>query len=131
VVKYTTRSRQQLGVIVPHAKTGTLVLLSLIFAEDFREPPARALAIAKAQVAEQHVEAMGMILDALHDTVDALDELRDDAVALREELFARAEAGEMDVSVVEPLPEPEAAPDLMETMQASIAAVEARRAGKG
>lgn len=130
VVKYTTRSRQQLGVIMPHAKTGTLVLLSLVFHEDFRVPPPRALAIAKAQVSEGAVSMMEEFCEAIHDTVDALDELRDDAVALREELMARAEAGEMDVQVVEALPEPEAAPDLMETMQASIAAAQARRAGK-
>lgn len=127
VVKYTTRSRQQLGVIVPHAKTGTLVLLSLVFAEDFREAPSKATLIQKAGVRADHVEVMGQLLEAMHGTIDVFDELRDEAISLREELRARALAGEMDAAVVEPVEVVEETPDLEEALGASLAAV---RAGK-
>lgn len=126
VVKYTTKSRQHLGVIVPHAKTGTLMLLSLIFAEDFREAPAKATAIKGVAVSQAHVDVMTQILAAMHGTVDVFDELRDDAIALREELKTRALAGEMDVAVVEPVPVAEEAP-IEDALNASLAAV---RAGK-
>lgn len=124
IVKYTTRSRQQLGVLMPHAKTGTLILLSLVFAEDFREPPAKAKAVAKVQVRESNVLGMAKLLAALHGHVDDLDELRDDAIALREELKARAEAGEM-TTVVEPLPVAEEDVDLENALVASLDAVKA------
>jgi DNA end-binding protein Ku len=126
VVKYTTKSRQNLGVISANAKTGTLILNSLVFAEDWREPPAKALGIAKVQVAESQVEQMAELLSVMHGHVDDVDALRDDAIALREELRARAEAGEM-AEVVEPMPAADAVPDLEGALAASLEAV---RAGK-
>lgn len=127
IVKYTTRSRQQLGVIMPHAATGTLVLLNVVWAEDWRAAPSKATAIQKVAVPERQVLAMCKLLGALHGHVDDLDVQRDDAVALREELRARALAGEMDAEVVEPLPAAMPEPDLEGALEASLAAV---RAGK-
>lgn len=127
IVKYTTRSRQQLGVIMPHAATGTLVLLNVVWAEDWRAAPSKATAIQKVQAPERQVLAMCKLLGALHGHVDDLDVQRDDAVALREELRARALAGEMDAEVVEPLPAAMPEPDLEGALEASLAAV---RAGK-
>jgi non-homologous end joining protein Ku len=127
IVKYTTRSRQQLGVIMPHATTGTLVLLNVVWAEDWRAAPAKATSIQKVAVPERQVLAMCKLLGALHGHVDDLDVQRDDAVALREELKARALAGEMDAEVVEPLPAAVPEPDLEGALEASLAAV---RAGK-
>jgi non-homologous end joining protein Ku len=126
VVKYTTRSRQQIGVVAPNAKTGTLILQNLVWADDWRDAPARAHGIAKVQVNEQHVEAMCSLLEALHGHVDDLDELRDDAIALREELKTRALAGEL-AEVVEPVAAEEPAADLEGVLAASLEAV---RAGK-
>lgn len=120
VVKYTTRSRQQLGIVAPNAKTGTLILQSLVFAEDWREPPAKAVAIQKVAVDRSHVEMMSQLLGALHGRVDDLDEQGDDAVRLRAELRARALAGEMTAEVVEPLPELEEMPSLEEALKASV-----------
>jgi hypothetical protein len=68
---------------------------------------------------------MEQILEATHDTVDVLDTLRDDAIALREELKALALAGEMDAAVVDPLPAEDAVPDLEDALEASLAAVKA------
>lgn len=125
VVKYTLRKRQYLGVI--EAGTGgLLVLLDLVWSEDWRAAPAKARVGDVAVPAEQ-VEKMGALLGALHGTVDVLDELRDDAIALREELLVRAQAGEMDVTVVEPLPAEPAVADLEGALVASLAAV---RSGK-
>lgn len=127
IVKYTTKSRQNLGAIVVNGRDGVLELLQLVWAEDFREAPAKATAIQKVAISEAHVEKMGALIERMHDTPEAIEELRDDAVALREELRARAEAGEMDVTVVEPMPVPEAVPDLEGALKDSLDAV---RAGK-
>lgn len=125
VVKYTTKSRQRLGIVAPNAKTGTLVLQELVYSDDWREPPAKALAIQSAKVEARQVEAMTQILAAMHDTVEAVDEQRDEAIVLREELATRARAGEIDVEVVEPIPAEEDAPDLMEALRASLEQVAA------
>lgn len=126
VVKWTKRSRQSLGVIVAHGPSKTLVLLELVWQEDFREAPARARNIAKATVTEAEVAAASELIAALSDTRQSLDELRDDAIALRVELRQRAEAGEMDAEVVEPLSEPPpGTTDLLGALQASVEAVRA------
>jgi non-homologous end joining protein Ku len=130
VVKYTTRSRQNLGVLVPHAKTGTLVLLSLVFSEDFREAPARARAIAEVEVNPAHVSMMETLLGSMRQPVHVLDELRDDAIALREELRLRAEAGEMDISIVEPLAVADEQEDLTDALAASLAHVREKAVGR-
>lgn len=126
VVKYTTRSRQQLGVIEADGRTGLLMLLTLVWSEDWREAPAKAKAITAVQVEAAQVDAMAELLGALHGQVDVLDELRDEAIALREELLARAQAGEMTVSVVEPL-ETQEEVNLEDALTASLEAV---RTGK-
>jgi DNA end-binding protein Ku len=125
IVKLTKRSRQTLGVITAHGRTKTLVLNEMIWMEDFREPPPKALAIREAVVTEREVRACCKLIEAMSDTREALDELRDDAIALREELRARAEAGEMDVTVVEPVPVADAQEDLEAALEASLAAVRA------
>lgn len=125
VVKYTTRSRQQLGVIGASAKGQALVLRNLVWAEDWRDVPAKAQ-VGKVAVNETHVDAMEAILEAMHGHVDDLDELRDDALALREELRARAEHGEM-AEVVEPRPDEPGDDDLEAALEASLEAV---RVGK-
>jgi non-homologous end joining protein Ku len=122
VVKYTTRSRQQLGV-VEAAADGHLVLLALVWSEDWREAPAKAQ-LASIEVPAAQVEKMKALMAALHGHVDVLDELRDDAIALREELHARALAGEM-AEVIEPLPAAEEDADLGDVLEASLAAVKA------
>lgn len=125
IVELTKRSRQSLGVIRAHGKSGTLVLHEMIWHEDFRVPPPKALAIRQAVVTEAEVASMCSFIDAMADTREALDELRDDALSLRSELRARAEAGEMDVKVVEPVPVIEEQDDLEAALEASLAAVRA------
>jgi DNA end-binding protein Ku len=119
LVKLTKRSRQTLGVI--GVARGVLILLELVWAEDFREPPARALRVQKEAVSEREVAMFADLVQAMAVPMSALDELRDDAIALREELRAQAEAGEIpedvvDAEVVGP------ADDLMAQLEASLAA---------
>lgn len=126
VVKWSAKSRQSLGVLTAHGDSGTLVLLKLTWAEDFREPPAKALSVAKAGVNPAQVEMAERLIDAMHGTVDALDELRDDAIVLREDLIADVEAGNV-LADVEPAPViPTMSPE--QAFEESIAALTAGKA---
>jgi len=128
VVKWSNRSRQSLGVLVPHGKSETLMLLKLAWAEDWREAPSKAVSIMRAGVTDAEVEMAGKLIDAMSDTVDSLDELRDDAIVLREDLHAEALAGE--VEPFEPPPAVEEEIALEDAFEASLALV-GNRAGKG
>lgn len=119
LVKLTKKSRQTLGVI--GWLGGSLVLYELVWAEDFREAPARAKIIQKAAVSESLVDGLCDLIEAMAVGPDAVDELRDDAIALREELRAKALAGEVPDVVIPPAPEPEV--DVMAMLEASLAEV--------
>lgn len=99
LAKVTKRSRQSLGVIA--ARGDCLMFLELVWAEDLREAPAKAKAVARAKVSEQSVERMAALVDAMALTPAAVDELRDDAIALREDLHARALRGEVEAQVAD------------------------------
>lgn len=129
VVKWSVRSRQSLGVMVAHGNSGTLVLLKLAWAEDWREAPAKAVSIQGAEVTAEQVDMAARLVEAMSDTVDTLDGLRDDAIELREELYEKALKGE--VAPVE-VPEPEPDEELEDAFAASVEALLATpRAGKG
>jgi non-homologous end joining protein Ku len=117
-VKWTKRSRQALGVLKAHGRTGTLMLTQLAWAEDFRSPPAPALAIQQSTVSTDEIEAARALISAMGDTTAAIDELRDDAIAMREELLKRALAGEMDTAPV--IGEAKAEVDLMGQLASSL-----------
>lgn len=122
VVKLTKTSRQTLGVI--GWLRGCLVLYELVFAEDFREPPARASRIQKVSVSDAMVDRMVALIDSRPLRDDAFDALRDDAIGLREELKGKALAGEV-ARVVDPRPAAEAgADDVLAQLEASLAAVQ-------
>lgn len=131
VAKWTTRTRQACGVVVPFehraSRQVALMVLKLAWAEDMRAvPPAAAL---NDVVVADTIDGRGRMLGAAEELVRAwsdrrvaLDELRDDAIALREELMARVVAGEMDPLVVGPEPEAEPMPDLQAALEASVEA---------
>lgn len=123
VVKLTKKSRQSLGVVGWLGEC--LVLYELVFAEDFREPPARALLIQHEKVAEKvsdrEVEAFCALIDAWSGTVAVLDDLRDDAIARREELYAQAVAGEVQPVVA--LAADDTDREVLAQLEATIAAV--------
>lgn len=120
IVKLTKRSRQTLGAIVP--LRDTLVLLELVFAEDFRPaPPDRARRHMQAEVRPEEVSMFCELVDAMSRPPRVMDELRDDAIALREVLLVRAIAGEVPETLVPPRPQEEQ--DVLAQLEASLAAV--------
>lgn len=119
LVKVTKRSRQTLGVIGATGKA--LMLLELVWPEDLREPPARALVIAQQEVSEREVAMFTELVHAMAVPPSTLYSLRDDAIALREELKSKALAGEVaDVKVPE---RPGPAETVLDQLEASLAQV--------
>lgn len=118
VLKLTKRSRQTLGVI--GWLGGSLVFYELVWSEDFRPAPLRATVIQKAVVTSDEVAQAMQLIDAMSGTVDAVDELRDDAIMLRERLMAQALEG-LIPNVIEPAPA-EPVLDLSAQLEASLAA---------
>lgn len=129
VVKWSSKSRQSLGVLTAHGKSETLVLLKLAWAEDWREPPAKAVSVARARVSPEEIDMAARLIEAKGDTVDSLDELRDDALVKREELREKAERGEVEPMAAPPVAEEEIA--LEDAFEASLAELLAPRVGKG
>lgn len=118
VLKLTKRSRQTLGVI--GWLGGSLVFYELVWSEDFRPAPLRATVIQKAVVTSDEIAQAMQLIDAMSGTVDAVDELRDDAIMLRERLMAQALEG-LIPNVIEPTPA-EPVLDLSAQLEASLAA---------
>jgi Ku protein len=119
VVKWTKRSRQSLGVIVPDPSTKSLMVVEMCWAEDVREVPEKVLAPAQAEVSAEEIAVAVQLVQAMVSTrARSLDVQTDDARALRRELIARAEAGEH----FEVAPRPEAPPeaDVVEMLRASL-----------
>lgn len=123
VVKVTKRSRQTLAVI--SVWRDVLVLSEMVYAEDFRDPPARAKVIRTAEVTENQVLRICDLISAMGDSPTVLDEQRDDAIALREQLREDALAGRFEGDAPtfaggEVLEEHDV---LMEQLEASLAAM--------
>lgn len=95
VVRFSKRKGQTLGIITPR-RDGTLLLLELCFAEQFREPGKKALAHTHAEVTEDEVKEANGLVEAMAGRRDSLDGIRNLQAALEEELVTRAEAGELD-----------------------------------
>lgn len=130
VVKWSARSRQSLGVLTAHGNSKCLVLLKLAWAEDWREPPAKALSVSTARVSAEQITMAVRLIEAMSGKAASLAALRDDAIVLREELHAAALAGK--VEAVEPEPAPESPIDMEDAFAASLAELMAApRAGKG
>lgn len=119
IVKLTKRKRQTLGAIVP--SRDALMLFELVFDEDFRPAPKRALRHLDAEVRPEEVTVFCDLIDAMSRPPRVMDELRDDAIALREELHAKAVAGEVPETLVPPRPQEEQ--DVLAQLEASLAAV--------
>lgn len=95
VVKLTKRTRQSLGVIVPHGASGALLLLELAWDAQWRDPGPRALAHLEADVTTSEVKAALALVGALSDSREALLEQEDDAVRLRRDLVEAALSGDV------------------------------------
>lgn len=120
LVKVTQRSRQKLGVI--GWRGPALMFYELVWSEDLRDAPAKALAIQKVSVSEQAVANMSALIDAMSVPPSAVAEIRDDAIALREELHERALRGEIEATAADVVALEEDN-DLMAQIEASLAGV--------
>lgn len=103
VVKWTKRTRQALGVIVPH-RSGGLLVLELCFTDLWREPDAKVLSPSRMEPLSSEVREAIKLIEAMADSRVSLDELEDDAVSMRRELLERASAGQ-GFTVPPPAPE--------------------------
>lgn len=124
VVKWTKRSKQSVGVLVPDPRTSSLMVIEMCWAEDVREVPEKVLTPGQVELADGEVAVATQLVEAMCSTRAAsLDAQTDDARALRRELIARAEAGEH----FEVAPRPQASPeaDPIEMLRASLANPEA------
>lgn len=122
LVKWTKRSRQSLGVVVPHPRSETLLVLQLAWAADWREAPKRATAIREAEVSERDVDAACDLIGALSGRRADLDAMEDAAIFWRRQLIEDARAGRLEEPEVIEAPEEEPAPDLAGALEASAAA---------
>jgi non-homologous end joining protein Ku len=124
VVKWTARTKQSLGILVPQPSTGALLVLKLAWAEDVREPGPKQLAHQQASVHDVEVDAMAELLLALGETRrTGLDVLRDDARELREELEAQARAGKPERFRMPMVQEAPREVPLTEMLEASVRAL--------
>lgn len=113
LVKFTSRTRQKLGVIYADEDRECLAMVRLTFAAELREPDEAVLAPQAIEVEAKQVSIVRKVIaDLAAEEVD-FDTPVDDAIELKRELVAQAAAGE----TVEVPPTPEAvvvAPDEIE-----------------
>jgi non-homologous end joining protein Ku len=103
LVKWTSKSRQRLGVIRVREHDGEdiLVLNGIVFAAEMRAPDEQVLEPARVEAVDRNAEeaavaAARQIIRAHHGTGKALDTARDDLPALLTEVVERAHAGVFD-----------------------------------
>lgn len=116
-VKWSKSKKQALGVITTH-RSGALLLLQLAWSEDWREVPAKALGHRQATVSETEVAAAVELVQAMRDTRDAIDELRDDAREHRAKLRTAAFDESVEF-IMPPRVEPEPEADMAEALRRS------------
>lgn len=87
VVKWTKKSKQSLGVLVPHPESKSLMVIELAWAEDMRAVPEKVMLPRQVTVTDEEVGVARDLVVAMHSTrAEALDSLTDDARRLRAEL---------------------------------------------
>lgn len=111
VIRWTKRKGQTLGVLIPHA-SGALEALELAWAVQVRTPNAECLAHLRAEVTQGEVDQAVELIHEMSGKRADLDDLRDLRWQRIEELFVRAEEGELDDYKLEPEERPEEMADL-------------------
>lgn len=119
VVKLTKRSKQALGVLIPDAQTGSLMLIECAWNEDMRPAPSKVTNVAEVEVDPTEVAITCELIQAMSSTrAMSLDEQEDDSRHLIRELVARVEAGEK--FELPPRPEVEDGADVIQLMRRGI-----------
>ena len=120
VVKWTKRSKQSLGVLVPDPRTKSLLVVEMCWQEDMRIVPEKVASPSQVEVSDEEIAVAIELVEAMSGTrAQSLDTQMDDARQLRRELIARTEAGE--VFEAAPRPQPSADADPIEMLRASLA----------
>lgn len=107
VVRWTKRTRQSVGLMVRH-RSGALMVWELEFASRVREPHAAALAPQMIEVSDRELAAARRLISAMSGPISLVDDVEDEAVRLRRELFEEALSGSVGpVAVADPEPVPD------------------------
>ena len=125
VVKWTKTRRQATGVLVPLRRAkgpDVIVLLQLAWAEDWRDAPDRSKLGVEEDVrpTPKEYERASELVQAMADSSLLLEEQRDDALALREEVYALALDG--DVGAFK-MPAKQEETPLLDSLEESLAAM--------
>jgi non-homologous end joining protein Ku len=108
VVKFTKRTKQALGIIVPQGRTGAMLVLELGWPNHVRDAESddRILAHTQFEPQESALRATCALIEAMSGTAaESLELQRDDRELLRAELLAAAAAGEEFEVPAEPVAE--------------------------
>ena len=92
VVRWTKRTRQALGVMVPDRRG--LVLLEMAWCGLLRDPRPEAVMVSKVVVRDEHLEMARQLVHTMEEGPALLDRLVDDGVEMRADLRRRALAGD-------------------------------------
>lgn len=119
-VKYTSRSRQKLGVVFADEERGCLTLVQLCFAAEMREPDEAVLAPQVSTVKDKEIAMARQVIEGLGVEAEEFEEPVDEVVPLKRELIEAAAGGE----VIEVQPVPAAsitrAEELSDVLEASL-----------
>lgn len=129
VTKWTARSRQQLAVIFADGSKGCLMMNTLSFTADCREPDAAVLAPQQAEVQQEQIDMARQLIDAMPDGNEVLAAETDEAIALKRELVEEALAGKaIEAPAPKAVAETKAEADLTALLAASIKAAPKKKA---
>lgn len=95
LVRFSKKKGQTLGIVKPQ-RDGSLLVVELVFAEQWREPGPKALVHNHVEVAEARIEQAAELIDAMAGRRDSIDGIADLRSQMERELADKAKAGEMD-----------------------------------
>lgn len=121
-VKYTSRTRQKLGVVFADEERGCLTLIQLVFAAELREPDEVVLAPQTATVEAKQIDMARQVIEGLAVSADDYEEPVDEVIEKKRDLIAAAADGKV-IEVTEPVSEATtvAADELSDVLEASLA----------
>ena len=123
VVKWTKRTRQALGVIVPGPRK-SLIVLEMEWAENVLDPGPRCRDLDQIEATAGELDAAAGLAMAMYESRDLLNEQEDDRVRLERALAHLAERGHVAGFEVPTHPEPEEETDNLERLlELSVEAV--------